>query len=90
MAQQDTDVFTRLERFYDAVPRPDARAEIFGGLVLFVREGAGFISTLLWVTAKETEEWTGSTVQVPAGTFWLTVSVLISARLSFFSVFRSQ
>ena len=39
---QDTDVFGRLERFYDAVPRPDARAEEYGGLVLFVREGAGW------------------------------------------------
>lgn len=42
MAQQDTDVFVRLERFYDAVPRPDARAENIGGLVLFVREATGF------------------------------------------------
>ena len=42
MAQQDTDVFVRLERFYDAVPRPYARAEEFGGLVLFVREGEGW------------------------------------------------
>jgi ribosomal protein S18 acetylase RimI-like enzyme len=42
VAQQDTDVFVRLERFYDAVPRPDARAENIGGLVLFVRNGAGF------------------------------------------------
>ncbi|WP_250030526.1 GNAT family N-acetyltransferase [Paractinoplanes maris] len=42
MAQQDTDVFVRLERFYDALPRPYARAEEFGGLVLFVREGEGW------------------------------------------------
>ncbi|MEV4352577.1 GNAT family N-acetyltransferase [Actinoplanes sp. NPDC049596] len=42
MAQQDTDVFVRLERFYDALPRPYARAEDFGGLVLFVREGEGW------------------------------------------------
>jgi ribosomal protein S18 acetylase RimI-like enzyme len=42
VAQLDTDVFIRLERFYDAVPRPYARAEEFGGLVLFVREGAGW------------------------------------------------
>jgi ribosomal protein S18 acetylase RimI-like enzyme len=42
VAQQDTEVFVRLERFYDAVPRPDARAEEFGGLVLFVREGPGW------------------------------------------------
>jgi ribosomal protein S18 acetylase RimI-like enzyme len=42
VAQQDTDVFVRLERFYDALPRSDARAEDFGGLVLFVREGSGW------------------------------------------------
>ncbi|MBU2665744.1 GNAT family N-acetyltransferase [Actinoplanes bogorensis] len=42
MAQQDTDVFVRLERFYDALPRPYARAEELGGLVLFVREGEGW------------------------------------------------
>jgi len=38
----DTDVFVRLERFYDALPRPYARVEDFGGLVLFVREGEGW------------------------------------------------
>lgn len=42
MALQDTDVFVRLERFYDALPRPYARVEDFGGLVLFVREGEGW------------------------------------------------
>jgi len=42
VAQQDTDVFVRLERFYDALPRSHARAEDFGGLVLFVREGEGW------------------------------------------------
>lgn len=42
MAQQDTEVFFRLERFYDTLPRPVANAEDFGGLVLFVREGAGW------------------------------------------------
>ena len=42
MAQQNTDVFVRLERFYDAVPRSEARTEDFGGLVLFVREGPGW------------------------------------------------
>ncbi|MGX6604928.1 GNAT family N-acetyltransferase [Micromonosporaceae bacterium Da 78-11] len=42
MAQQDTDVFVRLERFYDAVPRPYAQAEEHGDLVLFVRQGAGW------------------------------------------------
>lgn len=35
------DLFQRLERFYDAVPRDGARAEEFGGLVLFVRETSG-------------------------------------------------
>jgi ribosomal protein S18 acetylase RimI-like enzyme len=38
----DSDVFVRLERFYDALPRPYARAEEIGGLVLFVREGEGW------------------------------------------------
>ncbi len=42
MAQQDTDVFVRLERFYDAVPRPDAHAEDIGDLILFVRNGDGY------------------------------------------------
>ncbi|WP_433302766.1 GNAT family N-acetyltransferase [Actinoplanes sp. CA-030573] len=42
MALPDTDVFVRLERFYDALPRPYARVEDFGGLVLFVREGEGW------------------------------------------------
>jgi ribosomal protein S18 acetylase RimI-like enzyme len=42
VAQSDTDVFVRLERFYDALPRPHARAEEYGGLVLFVREGEGW------------------------------------------------
>jgi ribosomal protein S18 acetylase RimI-like enzyme len=42
VAQQDSDVFVRLERFYDALPRSDARAEDFGGLVLFVRRGEGW------------------------------------------------
>jgi GNAT superfamily N-acetyltransferase len=42
VAQQDTDVFSRLERFYDAVPRDGAVAEDIGGLVLFVRRGAGW------------------------------------------------
>ncbi|WP_431919431.1 GNAT family N-acetyltransferase [Micromonospora wenchangensis] len=36
------DLFDRLERFYDAVPRDAARAEEHGGLVLFAREGAGW------------------------------------------------
>jgi GNAT superfamily N-acetyltransferase len=42
VALPDTDVFVRLERFYDALPRPYARVEDFGGLVLFVREGEGW------------------------------------------------
>jgi ribosomal protein S18 acetylase RimI-like enzyme len=42
VAQADVDVFVRLERFYDAVPRPYATAEEFGGLVLFVRDGEGW------------------------------------------------
>ncbi|MFF5178467.1 GNAT family N-acetyltransferase [Micromonospora sp. NPDC000316] len=36
------DVFDRLERFYDAVPRDVAAVEEHGALVLFVREGAGW------------------------------------------------
>ncbi|MEV1146111.1 GNAT family N-acetyltransferase, partial [Micromonospora sp. NPDC049799] len=35
-------LFDRLERFYDGVPRDVARAEEHGSLVLFVREGAGW------------------------------------------------
>jgi GNAT superfamily N-acetyltransferase len=42
VALQDTDVFVRLERFYDAVPRPYASAEEHGNLVLFVRQGEGW------------------------------------------------
>ena len=42
MAQQDTDVFVRLERFYDAVPRDAAVAEDIGEFVLFVRQGEGW------------------------------------------------
>jgi ribosomal protein S18 acetylase RimI-like enzyme len=42
VAQADVDVFVRLERFYDAVPRPYARVEDLGALVLFVREGEGW------------------------------------------------
>ncbi|SDZ09016.1 FR47-like protein [Micromonospora pattaloongensis] len=42
MALRDGDLFGRLERFYDAVPRDIARAEEIGGLVLFVRDGAGW------------------------------------------------
>ncbi|MCA2212332.1 GNAT family N-acetyltransferase [Jidongwangia harbinensis] len=42
MAHRETDVFDRLERFYDAVPRDAAVAEEIGGFVLFVREGEGW------------------------------------------------
>jgi N-acetylglutamate synthase-like GNAT family acetyltransferase len=42
VAHPETDVFVRLEQFYDALPRPYARAEVFGSLVLFVREGEGW------------------------------------------------
>ncbi|MFI1012497.1 GNAT family N-acetyltransferase [Streptomyces sp. NPDC020965] len=36
------DVLDRLERYYDAVPRTAARAEDFGSLTLFVRDGPGW------------------------------------------------
>jgi ribosomal protein S18 acetylase RimI-like enzyme len=42
VAHTGTNVFVRLERFYDAVPRDAAVAEDIGGFVLFVREGAGW------------------------------------------------
>ncbi|MGS2615233.1 GNAT family N-acetyltransferase [Micromonospora sp. LZ34] len=42
MDPQHKDLFDRLERFYDAVPRDVARAEEYGGLVLFVRDGTGW------------------------------------------------
>jgi hypothetical protein len=42
VAQPDVDVFVRLERFYDAVPRDAAVAEDIGGFVLFLREGEGW------------------------------------------------
>jgi ribosomal protein S18 acetylase RimI-like enzyme len=42
VAHTGSDVFVRLERFYDAVPRDAAVAEDIGGFVLFVREGAGW------------------------------------------------
>ncbi|MEU9864485.1 GNAT family N-acetyltransferase [Streptomyces sp. NPDC047971] len=37
-----TGMLNRLEAYYDAVPRSAARAEEFGPLTLFVREGAGW------------------------------------------------
>jgi ribosomal protein S18 acetylase RimI-like enzyme len=42
VAHTDPDVFVRLERFYDAVPRDAAVAEDIGGFVLFVRDDAGW------------------------------------------------
>jgi hypothetical protein len=39
VALEDTDVFIRLERFYDAVPRDAAVAEEIGAFVLFVNDG---------------------------------------------------
>ncbi|WP_239091218.1 GNAT family N-acetyltransferase [Asanoa iriomotensis] len=42
MTTPDPALLHRLETFYDALPRFTARAEDFGGLVLFVREGAGW------------------------------------------------
>ncbi|GIE84970.1 GNAT family N-acetyltransferase [Actinoplanes regularis] len=42
MAGADSDYFDRLEQFYDALPRPWARIEEIGSLVLFVREGDGW------------------------------------------------
>ncbi|MFI1987983.1 GNAT family N-acetyltransferase [Actinoplanes sp. NPDC020271] len=42
MARADSDHFDRLEQFYDALPRPWARIEEIGSLVLFVREGEGW------------------------------------------------
>lgn len=36
------ELFERLEHFYDGVPRDVARVEEFGGLVLFIRDGAGW------------------------------------------------
>jgi ribosomal protein S18 acetylase RimI-like enzyme len=42
VAYTGTDVFVRLERFYDAVPRDAATVEEIGAFVLFVRDGAGW------------------------------------------------
>jgi ribosomal protein S18 acetylase RimI-like enzyme len=42
VAYTGSDVFVRLERFYDAVPRDAASTEDIGGFVLFVRDGAGW------------------------------------------------
>ncbi|HEU4423955.1 MAG TPA: GNAT family N-acetyltransferase [Pilimelia sp.] len=42
MTAPEPELFARIERFYDAVPRDVARAETYGGLVLFAREGPGW------------------------------------------------
>lgn len=42
MTTINDELFTRLEHFYDAVPRDAARSEEFGGLTLFVRNGDGW------------------------------------------------
>lgn len=42
MAHTESDVFMRLDRFYDALPRDTAIAEEIGGFVLFVRKGVGW------------------------------------------------
>ncbi|WP_326846416.1 GNAT family N-acetyltransferase [Streptomyces kaniharaensis] len=41
-ANPDRHLLDEIERYYDAVPRGAARAEDFGPLTLFVREGAGW------------------------------------------------
>ncbi|MFJ2578904.1 GNAT family N-acetyltransferase [Kitasatospora aureofaciens] len=41
-AHPDHQLLDEIERYYDAVPRSAARAEDFGPLTLFVREGAGW------------------------------------------------
>lgn len=42
MAPVDSGLFDRLDRFYDALPRPWSRVEEIGSLTLFVREGEGW------------------------------------------------
>lgn len=42
MNRHGAELFDRLELFYDAVPRDAARTEDFGGLTLFIRNGAGW------------------------------------------------
>ncbi len=42
MPQVPSGLFQQLESFYDAIPRIDARAESYGAMTLFVREGHGF------------------------------------------------
>ncbi|MET9517773.1 GNAT family N-acetyltransferase [Streptomyces sp. NPDC002994] len=55
MTSTTTDILTRLERYYDAVPRSSARAEDFGPLTLFVPAGSGHP-----YYARPTLEWTGA------------------------------
>ncbi|MBT2400971.1 GNAT family N-acetyltransferase [Streptomyces sp. ISL-100] len=55
MTSATTDILTRLERYYDAVPRSIARAEDFGPLTLFVRDGSGYP-----YYARPTLGWTGA------------------------------
>lgn len=50
----DTDLRERIETYYDAVPRIAARAEDFGSLTLFAREGEGWP-----FYARPTLGWTG-------------------------------
>jgi GNAT superfamily N-acetyltransferase len=42
MAEATQELLERLERYYDAVPRTNARAEAHGSLTLFVTEGPGW------------------------------------------------
>ncbi|MFE2547584.1 GNAT family N-acetyltransferase [Streptomyces sp. NPDC059355] len=49
------ELLDRLERYYDAVPRSGARAEDFGPLTLFVREGQGWP-----FYARPTPGWSGA------------------------------
>lgn len=49
------DLLAELDEFYDAVPRKGARAEDFGPLTLFVREGEGWP-----FYARPTRGWTGA------------------------------
>ncbi|MEV6300906.1 GNAT family N-acetyltransferase [Actinoplanes sp. NPDC051861] len=42
MAPVDSGLFDRLERFYDALPRPWSRIEEIGSLTLFIRDGEGW------------------------------------------------
>ncbi|MFI5669856.1 GNAT family N-acetyltransferase [Streptomyces sp. NPDC051704] len=49
------ELLDRIERYYDAVPRSGARAEDFGPLTLFVREGQGWP-----FYARPTRGWSGA------------------------------